>query len=353
METGAESSDTARPRRPRLDEIETARTWLAAYMPRTPLIQLDLGLPDRRIFLKLETLSPIGAFKLRPALNALLSRDIKTLRSGVATASSGNMAYGMAWAAHRLGVPMAAYMYSGAPRAKIDGVRKLGGEVRFISMETWWRYIIDAERPELDELLINPVTDQAVLIGNGTIGLEIVEDLPEVDVVVTPFGGGSLTTGVASAVKALCPEAKIIAAEDEQAAPVTAALAAGGIVEIETVFREEHRRPVARAAVVAGREPADRRSGCRQSQPDRRCDAAPVLERQGWGGGRGRGFSGGRPCQRPHQRQRGVRHIGRQRRRGGLFAGACWRHSGAVNCEPPEWLGNLTECDESSRFWTT
>ncbi|MFD9897599.1 pyridoxal-phosphate dependent enzyme [Mesorhizobium sp. NPDC059025] len=234
METGAESFDTARPRRPRLDEIETARTRLAAYMSRTPLIQLDLGLPDRRIFLKLETLSPIGAFKLRPALNALLSRDIKTLRSGVATASSGNMAYGMAWAAHRLGVPMAAYMYSGAPRTKIDGVRKLGGEVRFISMETWWRYIIDAERPELDELLINPVTDQAVLIGNGTIGLEIVEDLPEVDVVVTPFGGGSLTTGVASAVKALCPEAKIIAAEDEQAAPVTAALAAGGIVEIET-----------------------------------------------------------------------------------------------------------------------
>lgn len=125
-------------------------------------------------------------------------------------------------------------MYSGAPRTKIDGVRKLGGDVRFISMETWWRYIIDAERPELDELLINPVTDQAVLNGNGTIGLEIVEDLPDVDVVVTPFGGGSLTTGVASAVKALRPKTKVIAAEDENAAPVTAALAAGRIVEIET-----------------------------------------------------------------------------------------------------------------------
>lgn len=233
MKTGT-SLEPANPRRPMLGEIETARARLAAHMSRTPLVELDLGLADRRIFLKLETLSPIGAFKLRPALNALLSRDIATLRRGVATASSGNMAYGMAWAAERLGVPMAAYMYSGAPQTKIDGVRKLGGDVRFISMETWWRYIVDADRPELKELLINPVTDQAVLTGNGTIGLEIVEDLPDVDVVVTPFGGGSLTTGVASAVKALRPEAKVIAAEDENAAPVSAALAAGRIVEIET-----------------------------------------------------------------------------------------------------------------------
>lgn len=234
MKPGSESLQNAGPRRPGLDEIEAARTRLAAYLPRTPLIQLDLGLPDRRIFLKLETLSPIGAFKLRPALNALLSRDIAALRDGVATASSGNMAYGLAWAANRLGLPMAAYMYSGAPQTKIDGVRKLGGVVRFISMETWWRYIVDAERPDLKEFLINPVTDQAVLSGNGTIGLEIAEDLPEVDVVITPFGGGSLTTGVASAIKALRPQARIIAAEDENAAPVTAALAAGRIAEIET-----------------------------------------------------------------------------------------------------------------------
>jgi threonine dehydratase len=144
------------------------------------------------------------------------------------------MAYGMAWAAKALGVPMAAYMYSGAPRTKIDGVRRLGGDVRFISMDTWWRYIIDAERPDLAELLINPVTDQAVLAGNGSIGMEIVEDLPEVDVVLTPFGGGSMTTGVASAVKALKPKARVFAVEDENAAPVTAALAAGRMVDIET-----------------------------------------------------------------------------------------------------------------------
>jgi threonine dehydratase len=221
------------PHRPSLDEIEAARVRIKPYIPHTPLIRLDLGLPDRRIFLKLETLSPIGAFKLRPALNALLSRDAAALVNGVATTSSGNMAYGMAWAANRLGVPMAAYMYEGAPQTKIDGVRRLGGEVRFISMETWWQYIIGAERPDRPELLINPVTDQAVLSGNGTIGLEIIEDLPEADVLFTPYGGGSMTSGVASAVKLLRPQAKIFAVEDENAAPVTAALAAGHIVEIE------------------------------------------------------------------------------------------------------------------------
>ncbi|MBN9252345.1 MAG: pyridoxal-phosphate dependent enzyme [Mesorhizobium sp.] len=222
------------PHRPSLGEIEAARARIGAYLPRTPLVPLHFDLPDRRIFLKLETVSPIGAFKLRPALNALLSRDRQVLANGVATASSGNMAYGMAWAAKALGVPMAAYMYSGAPQTKIDGVRRLGGDVRFISMETWWRYIIDAERPYLAELLINPVTDQAVLDGNGSIGMEIVEDLPDVDVVLTPYGGGSMTTGVASAVKALKPAAQVLAVEDENAAPVTAALAAGRIVEIET-----------------------------------------------------------------------------------------------------------------------
>lgn len=222
------------PQRPTLAAMQAAQARLGAYMRPTPLVPLDLGLPDRRIFLKLETLSPIGAFKLRPALNALLSRKQAELSSGVATVSSGNMAYGMAWAAHALGVKMAAYMYEGAPQTKIDGVRGLGGEVRFIGMDDWWRYITDADRPQLDELLINPVTNQAVLDGNGTIGLEIVEALPEVDVVFTPYGGGSMTTGVASAVRALKPDTKILAVEDENAAPVTAALAAGRIVDIET-----------------------------------------------------------------------------------------------------------------------
>ncbi|UUZ69705.1 pyridoxal-phosphate dependent enzyme [Polaromonas sp. P2-4] len=196
-------------------------------------MELDLGLPDRRIYLKLETLQPIGAFKIRPALNAVLSRDPATLRHGVATVSSGNMAYGMAWAARAAGIPMAAYMYADAPQTKIDGVRNLGGEVRFVPEETWWNYIVGTEQPDAAELLINPVTDQAVLAGNGTIGLEIVEDLPEVDLVLTPYGGGSMTTGVASAVKALRPQARVLAVEAEHATPVTAALAAGRPVDTD------------------------------------------------------------------------------------------------------------------------
>jgi threonine dehydratase len=218
---------------PTLQQIREARDRIRPYVRRTPLVELDVGLPDRRIYLKLETLQPIGAFKLRPALNAILTRDMAVLRHGVAVASSGNMAYGMAWAARAVGVPMAAYMVADAPQAKIDGVRRLGGEVRFISACTWWDYITDVQRPAHAELLINPVTDLAVLAGNGTMGLEIMEDLPSVDCVFTPFGGGSLTTGVASAVKALRPEVRVYAVEGEHATPVTAALAAGKVVQVD------------------------------------------------------------------------------------------------------------------------
>lgn len=224
---------TAPPRRPTLDEIRAARGRLASHVRRTPLVPLELGLPDRRVYLKLETLQPIGAFKIRPALNAVLSRDPALLLRGVATASSGNMAYGLAWAARMAGIPMAAYMCADAPQAKIDGVRQLGGEVRFVSQATWWDYIVGAQSPEGDELLINPVTDPAVLAGNATIGLEIIEDLPEVDLVLTPFGGGSMTTGVASAIKALRPRARVLAVEAEHATPVTAALDAGRPVETD------------------------------------------------------------------------------------------------------------------------
>lgn len=214
-------------------EINAARRCIAPFVQRTPLVELDLGRPDRRIFLKLETLQPIGAFKARPALSMIKSRDPAVLQHGVATVSSGNMAYGMAWAARLAGIPMAAYMYPGAPQAKINGVRRLGGEVRFVDDATWWSYIIGADRPDGAELFINPVTDRAGLAGNGTIGLEVVEDLPQVDVVLTPYGGGSLTTGVASALRALRPQATILAVEAEHAAPVAAALAAGQPVDVE------------------------------------------------------------------------------------------------------------------------
>ncbi|MCI5112288.1 MAG: pyridoxal-phosphate dependent enzyme [Marivita sp.] len=222
------------PCRPTLTEIAEARARLAPFLDPTPLFRLDIGSTNRRLFLKLETLTPIGAFKFRPALNAILSRDRAELRHGVAVPSSGNMAYAMAWAARAVGVPMAAYMYRDAPAAKVDGVRALGGEVRFVSRATWWSYIVEAARPEGPELFINPVTDPAVLAGNGTIGMEIVEALPGVGTILIPFGGGSMTTGVASAAKSLRPETRVFAVEDTSAAPVGAALAAGAVVQVET-----------------------------------------------------------------------------------------------------------------------
>jgi len=222
------------PTPPTPQAIEAARALIAPHIRRTPLIELNLGLADRRVFVKLETLQPIGAFKLRAALAALLGRERSELQQGVAVPSSGNMAYGVAWAAHRLGVPMAAYMVADAPRAKIEGVRKLGGDVRFVTAETWWDYIVRTDSPDAPELLINPVTDAHVLAGNGSIGLEIVEDLPDPDWVLTPFGGGGLTSGVAAAVKARSPRTRVLAIEGEHAAPATAALQAGQVVTVPT-----------------------------------------------------------------------------------------------------------------------
>ncbi|MDR2334315.1 MAG: pyridoxal-phosphate dependent enzyme [Burkholderiaceae bacterium] len=221
------------PRRPTLVEMAAARERIAPYVRRTPLIDLGLPLADRRVFVKLETLQPIGAFKLRPALSALLARDRHALAQGVAVASSGNMAYGTAWAARQLGIPMAAYMMADAPLTKIEGVRRLGGDVRFITGETWWDYITEEDAPDAPELLINPVTDNGVLAGNGSIGLEILEDLPRPDWVLAPIGGGSLATGIASAIRALQPGVKVLAVEGEHAVPATAALAAGGVVQVE------------------------------------------------------------------------------------------------------------------------
>ena len=221
------------PRRPTLAEMTAARERIAPYVRHTPLIELKLPHKDRRIFVKLETLQPIGAFKLRPALSALLSRAPNELKHGVAVSSSGNMAYGTAWAAKQLGIPMAAYMMNNAPVTKIEGVRQLGGDVRFIDGDTWWNYIIEEDAPDGPELLINPVTDQGVLTGNGSIGFEILEDLPRPDWVLTPIGGGGLITGVAAAVRAIQPSVNVMAVEGEHAAPATAAFATGKVVEVE------------------------------------------------------------------------------------------------------------------------
>ncbi len=211
-----------------LDEIRRARERLGDDVLRTPLVRLD-----ERIWLKLECLQPIGSFKLRGALSAVRAASPAELAGGVVTASAGNMAQGVAWAAREAGVRAWVVAPEDAPRAKLDAVERLGGEIISVSHEAWWQAMVDRRYEGVDGLFVHPVEDELVMAGNGTVGLEIVEDLDAFDTVITPWGGGGLTTGIASAVKALRPGVHIVTAEPETAAPLAAAMRAGEPTEIE------------------------------------------------------------------------------------------------------------------------
>ena len=199
---------------------------------RTPLVRLDVDAPCE-IWLKLEYLQPIGSFKLRGALSAVRAASPAELAGGVVTASAGNMAQGVAWAAREAGVRARIVAPESAPRAKLDAVERLGGEVIPVPHEVWWQTMVDRRYDGVDGLFVHPVEDDAVMAGNGTIGLELCEDLAAFDTVIIPWGGGGLTTGIASAVKALRPGVRVVTAEPETAAPLAASLAAGEPTEID------------------------------------------------------------------------------------------------------------------------
>jgi len=211
-----------------IDEIRRARERIGDDVVRTPLVQLD-----ERIWLKLECLQPIGSFKLRGALSAIRAASPAELTGGVVTASAGNMAQGVAWAARELGVAARIVAPTDAPRAKLDAVERLGGEIVPVTHDEWWHAMVNRGHPGVDGFFVHPVDDEAVMAGNGTIGLELAEDLGDFDSVIVPWGGGGLTTGVASAVKALRPNARVITAEPETAAPLAASFAAGAQTEID------------------------------------------------------------------------------------------------------------------------
>jgi threonine dehydratase len=212
---------------PTLAEIRAARARIAGSVMRTPLVRLELEGAPAELHLKLENLQPIGSFKLRGASNAMASADPAALARGVYTASAGNMAQGVAWNARRLGVPCTVVVPDSAPRAKLDAIERLGARLVPVPYERWWQVLVEHRYPGLDGVFVHPVSDPAVIAGNGTIGLELAEDMPEVDAVVVPYGGGGLSCGIASALCALRPEVKVFAAEVETAAPLAASLAAG------------------------------------------------------------------------------------------------------------------------------
>jgi threonine dehydratase len=210
-----------------IEEIRAARERLAGRVLRTPLVRLDLPDQPAAIYLKLENLQPIGSFKLRGALNAVLQTDPDDLRAGVVTASAGNMGQGVAWAARELGLPCTVVVPDHAPETKLAAIERLGGRTVKVPYERWWQAISESSFPEVDGAFIHPVQDERVMAGNGTIGLEILDDLPEPDRVLVPFGGGGLSVGIASAVKAVRPSTSVFAVEPETGAPLTAAFETG------------------------------------------------------------------------------------------------------------------------------
>jgi threonine dehydratase len=216
-----------------LEAIEAARARIADAAIRTPLIPLDLPDAPCELWLKLECLQPIGSFKIRGAANAMALADPDDLARGVYTGSAGNMAQGVAFNAKRLGVGCRVIVPDTAPKNKLAAIARMGGVSVPVPFDEWWSVIRDHGHPNEDGFFVHPVSDPAVIAGNGTVGLEILEELPDVDAVVVPYGGGGLSCGIASAVKAVRPGARVYAAEVETAAPFRASLRAGEPVEVE------------------------------------------------------------------------------------------------------------------------
>lgn len=188
---------------------------------------MQAGNDTNEVYLKLENLQPIGSFKLRGAANAMALAGKEALADGVYTASAGNMAQGVAWCAREFGVRCRVIVPEHAPKAKTDAIERLGGEVIKVPFDEWWQTILNHGHPGMDGVFVHPFADNAVMAGNGTIALEIFDDLEDVDAILVPYGGGGLSCGIAAIARAVSPRTKVYAVEVETAAPLTASLAAG------------------------------------------------------------------------------------------------------------------------------
>ena len=215
-----------------IEEIRRAREVIAGVAVRTPLVRLDVD-ADAEIWLKLETLQPVRAFKIRGAGNAVLQASDEELAGGVFTASAGNMAQGLCVVARLRGVPATIVVPEHAPQAKLDAIARYGGRAIKVPYDEWWSTVITGRYEGLNGLFVHPVDNDRVIAGNGTIGLELLEQSADFDAVVVPWGGGGLFTGIATAVKSERPDVRFYVAEPETGAPVTASRAAGEPVEVE------------------------------------------------------------------------------------------------------------------------
>src|SRR3989442_12355714 len=202
-----------------LHEIREARNRIGKAIVRPPLVRLELGpdFPDVR--LKLENLQPINAYKLRGAANAVAMLPESERKRGVWTISAGNAGQGVAYAARQAGVPCTVGASETAPESKLARMRELGARLVLVSYDVAWKALDDRAFPRVDGTFVHPFDDHNFIAGHGSMGLEILEDAPDVKAIVASIGGGGLITGVASAVKAINPGIKIFGAEPETAAP--------------------------------------------------------------------------------------------------------------------------------------
>ncbi|HWS90357.1 MAG TPA: threonine/serine dehydratase [Pyrinomonadaceae bacterium] len=212
---------------PTLADIEEARRRICGAAVRTPLVRLNVFDTPAEIYLKLENLQPIGSFKIRGAANAMARLAREELAGGVLTASAGNMAQGVAWRARELGVPCTVVAPETAPETKVRAVERLGGRVIKVPFGEWWDCFERRAYAGAGGHFIHAFDDPDVMAGNGTIALEILEDLSEVDAVVIPWGGGGLACGIAAAMRELRPRCRLYAAEVATAAPLAPSLEAG------------------------------------------------------------------------------------------------------------------------------
>src|SRR5438105_3398203 len=220
-------STAAKPKREIPDGlIDDARKHVYEAAVRTPLLRLNYGGPAE-IYLKLECLQPIGSFKIRGAYNAVRLLPEEQRKRGVWTVSAGNAAQGVALAARKAGVPCKVLVMDTAPVAKLDAARRLGAEIVKASYDQCWQALADRTHPAMSGSFVHPFEDDAFIAGNASAGLEILEDLPDVECIIAAFGGGGLSCGIAAAMKERSPQVKVFAAEPETAAPLARSLAMG------------------------------------------------------------------------------------------------------------------------------
>jgi threonine dehydratase len=217
-----------------IDTIRAAAPRVYAVACRTPVIRLDpAARGGAEIYLKLEIFQPIGSFKIRGAANAVAQLPKDLLPGGVWTVSAGNAAQGVALAAREAGAPASVLVMDTAPQAKLDAIRRLGAEIVQAPYDECWRAVETHASDRMRGHFVHPFDDDAFISGNGTAGLEILEDVPEPDAVIAPLGGGGLLAGIGCVMRALSPKTRIYAAEPVTAAPLSASFAAGAPVRFD------------------------------------------------------------------------------------------------------------------------